>query len=127
MVPARERGLVGALLTMGTAIGGAVGIGVAVPLCYLAGGAWRFPFLVFGLLTLILPVLFQVLKWPEVHPNAASFSGLAGVFKDRTVVTLLVINLATNYASNAVFVWGPSFLGTERGSLRSRPVSTSPW
>jgi ACS family glucarate transporter-like MFS transporter len=115
MVPTKERGLVGALLTMGTAIGGAVGIGVAVPLCYLAGGAWRFPFLVFGLLTLILPVLFQVLKWPEYQTNAVSFSGLAGDFKDRTVVTLLAINLATNYGSNAVLVWGPSFLGTERG------------
>jgi MFS transporter, ACS family, D-galactonate transporter len=115
MVPTRERGLVGALLTMGTAIGGAIGIGVAVPLCYLAGGAWRFPFLVFGLLTLILPVLFQVLKWPEYQPNTASFSGLAGILKDRSVIKLLAINLATNYGSNAVFVWGPSFLGTERG------------
>ena len=115
MVPTRERGLVGALLTMGTAIGGAVGIGVAVPLCYLAGGAWRFPFLVFGLLTLILPALFHVLKWPKVQPSAVSFSGLAGIFRDRTVVTLLAVNFATNYGSNAVFIWGPSFLGTERG------------
>jgi MFS family permease len=115
MVPTKERGLVGALLTMGTAIGGAVGTGVAVPLCYLAGGAWRFSFLVFGLLTLTLPLLFQVLKWPKQQANTASFSKLAVVFKDRTIVTLLAINLATNYGSSVVLVWGPSFLGTERG------------
>jgi len=86
-----------------------------VPLCYLAGGNWRFPFIVFGLLTLILPVLFQTLKWPEKRTSTASFSTLAVVFKDRTVVTLLAINFATNYGSGAVLVWGPSFLGAERG------------
>ncbi len=115
MVPTKERGLVGALLTMGTAIGGAVGTGVAVPLCTLAGGAWRFSFLVFGLLTLSLPVLFQLLKWPDPRASTASFSKLAVVLKDRTVVTLLAINLATNYGSSVVLVWGPSFLGSERG------------
>ena len=115
MVPAKERGLVGALLTIGTAIGGAVGTAVAVPLCYLAGNDWRFPFLVFGLLTMTLPVLFQILKWPERQESRASFSQLAVVFKDRTVATLLAISFATNYGSAAVLVWGPSFLGAERG------------
>jgi predicted MFS family arabinose efflux permease len=100
---------------MGSAIGGAVGIGVAVPLCNLAGGAWRFPLLVFGLLTLVLPVLFQLLKWPEQRRSGVSFSGLTAVLRDRTVVALLAINFATNYGSNAVLVWGPSFLGMERG------------
>ena len=115
MVPTKERGLVGALLTMGTAIGGAVGTAVAIPLYYLAGNDWRFSFLVFGLLTMTLPVLFQTLKWPERQASTASFSKLAVVFKDRTVVTLLAINLATNYGSTVVLVWGPSFLGAERG------------
>jgi MFS family permease len=115
MVPTKERGLVAALLTMGSAIGGAIGIGVAVPLCHLAGDNWRFPLLVFGLLTLTLPMLFQLLKWPEQRSKGASFSGLTGVVRDRTVVTLLAINFATNYGSNAVLVWGPSFLGAERG------------
>lgn len=115
MVQTKERGLAGALLTMGTAIGGAVGTGVAVPLCNLAGGAWRFSFLVFGLLTLTLPVLFQVLKWPEQQTSTASFGKLAVVFKDRTVVTLLALNLVSNYGSSAVLIWGPSFLGAERG------------
>ncbi len=115
MVPARERGLVAALLTMGTAFGGAVGTGVAVPLCNLAGGAWRFPFLVFGLLTLALPVLFQMLKWPQQPVGGTSSSGLADLFRDRTVVTLLAINFATNYGSSSVLIWGPSFLGAERG------------
>ena len=31
------------------------------------------------------------------------------------MVVLLAINFATNYGSNAVLVWGPSFLGAERG------------
>ena len=115
MVPAKERGLVAALLTMGTAFGGAVGTGFAVPLCNLAGGAWRFPFLVFGLLTLALPVLFQMLKWPQQRVSGASFSGLADLFRDRTVVTLLAINLATNYGNSSLLIWGPSFLGAERG------------
>jgi MFS family permease len=115
MVPTKERGLVGALLTMGTSMGGAVGMGVAVPLYYWAGGNWRFPFLIFGLLTLALPVLFQFLKWPEQHATPVSLSGLTPVFKDRTVVMLLAINLATNYGLSAVMVWGPSFLGAERG------------
>jgi ACS family hexuronate transporter-like MFS transporter len=115
IVPTEKRGLVGALLTMGTAIGGAVGIALAVPLCYLAGGNWRFSFVVFGLLTLTLPLLFQTLKWPEQRTSTASFSTLAVVFKDRTVVTLLAINFATNYGSGAILVWGPSFLGAERG------------
>jgi MFS family permease len=115
MVPAKERGLVAALLTMGTAFGGAVGTGFAVPLCNLAGGAWRFPFLVFGLLTLALPVLFQILKWPQQQVRGVSSSGLADLFRDRTVVTLLAINLATNYGNSSLLIWGPSFLGAERG------------
>jgi len=115
MVPTKERGFVAALLTIGSAIGGAVGIGVAVPLCNLAGGNWRFPFLVYGLFTLALPVLFQFQKWPRQQRSGASFSGLTGVLTDRSVVTLLAINFATNYGSNAVMVWGPSFLGAERG------------
>ena len=115
MVPAKERGLVAALLTMGTAFGGAVGTGVAVPLGNLAGGDWRFPFLVFGLLTLALPVLFQMLKWPKQQMSRPSFGGLADLFRDRTVVTLLAINLATNYGNSSLLIWGPSFLGAERG------------
>ena len=100
---------------MGTAIGGAIGISVAVPLCSLAGGAWRFPFVVFGLLTLSLPLLFQFLRWPRQHLTTVSLRGLTDVFRDRTVVMLLAINFATNYGSHAVFVWGPSFLVSERG------------
>lgn len=115
MVPAKERGLAAALLTMGTAFGGAVGTGVAVPLCNLAGGSWRFPFLVFGLLTLAMPVLFQMLKWPQQQVTGVSFRGLADLFRDRTVVTLLAINLATNYGNSSLLIWGPSFLGAERG------------
>jgi MFS transporter, ACS family, hexuronate transporter len=115
MVPAEERGLVAALLTMGTAFGGAVGTGVAVPLCNLAGGAWRFPFLVFGLLTLALLILFLLLRWPQQQVTGVSFRGLTGLFKDRTVVTLLAINLATNYGNTSLLIWGPSFLGAERG------------
>lgn len=115
MVPAEERGLVAALLTMGTAFGGAVGTGIAVPLCNLAGGAWRFPFLVFGLLTLALSALFLLLRWPSQKVSGVSFKGLTGLFKDRTVVTLLAINLATNYGNTSLLIWGPSFLGAERG------------
>ncbi len=115
MVPTEERGLVGALLTMGTATGAAVGLGVAVPLYSAAGGSWRFPLLVFGLLTLALPILFQALKWPKPQASEASLRGLAAVFKDRTMVILFAINFSTNYASTSMLVWGPSFLGAERG------------
>ena len=114
-VPARSRGMASAFLVMGMALGSALGLSLAVPLAGLAGNNWRFPLLAAGLLTLLLPALFQVLTWPAPRPRALSSGSIAAALRDRSLLALFAINCCSNYAFTALAVWGPAFISGERG------------
>lgn len=114
-VPMTERGKASSLLVMGMALGSALGLSLAVPLHEIGGNNWRFPLLAFGLLTLLLPAMFQFLTWPTRQRGATKSGGVANALRDRSLVALFAINFCSNYGFQAVIVWGPSFMSGERG------------
>ena len=114
-VPTTMRGTASALLVMGMALGSALGLALAVPLCDLGGNNWRFPMLVFGLLTLTLPLIFQTVMRQSKPLHAVTSRGVTEALRHPHIVLLLIMNFFTNYAFSVVMVWGPSFISSERG------------
>ncbi|MHB1132813.1 MAG: MFS transporter [Chloroflexota bacterium] len=114
VVPATARATASSFLIMGMALGATLGTALAVPLYQLAGN-WRFPWLVFGLLTLLLAALHQLATRPVRLPEKAAGGGAARVLRDRSLAALFAINFCSAYAFTVLTTWGPSFLVSERG------------
>ena len=112
--PASARGIVSSMLVTGMALGSGMGMGFAVPLAELGGG-WRFPFLVIGLPMLLLPVIFQLVMRPTQRKARSTSGKFTTLFADRSLVLLFVVNMLTNIGYAVLMVWGPAFLGNERG------------
>lgn len=115
-VPAEGRGMANAAVSMGIALGPALGT--------LAGGAilaslgWRPVFIIFGLLTLI-----WLLPWQRVTRGLASHSfaveqprvPIGALIRRWPLWSMSIAHFASNYGFYFVLAWLPLYLVNERG------------
>jgi MFS family permease len=64
---------------------------------------------------LLVPLVFQCLRWPAAQERKASSGSMLVTLRDRSLVLLHVISFAANFSFYIVIVWGTAFLFGERG------------
>ena len=113
-VPPEKRGASAALVSVGMAVGLAMGL-ILSPFLLEVSGSWRLPYVVMGVGTVLLALGF----WAFVHPaRAVKHEGGFGVgvfLKSRDLVPLCISAFCLFYAHWVLLTWSPSFLFEERG------------
>ncbi len=111
-VSARHRGMALALINSGSALGLLVGLSVAGP-GYLATGNWRLLFLILGIPTLTLALLYAF-KVRPVSATTTTFSRPLTLLRDKNLLFIYLASFCSLYAFATAVVWGPTFFLTER-------------
>lgn len=112
-IPQSMRGFSSAIINSGAAVGLAIGLAAAGPLC-LFFTSWRVPFLLLAFPTVFVAVLFQV-SLRDIRPEGKFKVPWSAILGNKNLMLINAAIFCSQYGFWTVLTWGPTFFVTERG------------
>lgn len=124
-IPKERRALGTAIINSGMSVGIASGLTIASLMVYRFGLPWRWPFIILGVLTMLLSLAMALIiheerpgkaqsATTERQANGKPTSGMDAAAW-RTLILMGIFNLAVMYGFYVILTWLPYYLQTVRG------------
>jgi MFS family permease len=124
-IPKERRALGTAIINSGMSVGIASGLTIASLMVYRFGLPWRWPFIILGVLTMLLSLAMALIIREErpgkaqsattMRPADARPTSGMDAAAWRTLILMGIFNLAVMYGFYVILTWLPYYLQTVRG------------